>query len=872
MSIQSTLPERSVQVSDSAQEPRPQDFQNSVSAIVKGIACPGADALTIATADNHRGSGFLDRKLDVLSSLQPISGTLYYNSWDEVECGKIKYNVSLSGQKLIITFMARSKFTTSSTTVAYIECTLPGKGFDQGFEDGPYDFEFWYFPDNVQEVAFSIFSGEVITAGTDINVYPNTAVHHDPDAFHIVRDGHHFPTKVTWKKASVSGGTSVGVVSTNGLAAGRYNLVVGELKKQTKNEHANEFYYVVEFIIGDTVGFGELQVVHMAQMQLGVGVGVDGTGEAPVVQRIKAIDRATGEPTSFATNEGGQRLDAEMLLADEASARFEQFGFAHEHLHHHIQDLPDDAKVHVVVWAHVQPDPARTPDDGEGAVDLPADVLAARDTIKEAIERCGGQVTLQPANEPYLYATVPKKETMGLAGLEQVGGLFHDNRTIELDLANSIKAAKSDAVVTAGYKGKGIHVAVHESGPKTLTNLALADRYTESPVGDEKHDRHARLTHAIVKNVEPNGPHGHAPSCLLYSANSSDNAALEWALDSTRACTVLSKSFHRTGEDSSGSLSHDDILFDWKATRWPCPTFTLAAGNFVPGDGKLYVNHKGYNTVKVGSHHDDGLAMAASSEYRNPPSAHGDRELPEIAANGTVVGANEQLSSGTSFAAPAVAGIVALVQQINPRLQRFPEACRAILFASAGRSGVGGSWWGGVAARDDGRAGAGAVDAQMAMAIAQAVQGPCSRPSARGWAMGWLEPASSSTLNASLDSKDVAYARYYVAVPYASASTAASTSYAVKAALTWNSEVSSNKQGQLTDSRLTADLDLYVRDAAGRLVALSASFDNNYEIAEFYVRPGDVFELSIVKVSGVPNTRYGIAWAVHQVPWAVKRP
>jgi hypothetical protein len=65
---------------------------------------------------------------------------------------------------------------------------------------------------------------------------------------------------------------------------------------------------------------------------------------------------------------------------------------------------------------------------------------------------------------------------------------------------------------------------------------------------------------------------------------------------------------------------------------------------------------------------------------------------------------------------------------------------------------------------------------------------------------------------------------------------------------------------------------MYVKDAAGRLVSFSASFDNNYEIIEFYVRPDDAYELCIVKASGVLNTRYGIAWAVHEVPWAVKRP
>lgn len=89
------------------------------------------------------------------------------------------------------------------------------------------DFQFWHFADNEQEVSFSLFLGEVIEAGTDIYVYPKTVVKPDRDAFHIVRDGTHFPTKVTFEHHS----SSV-VVSTDGLSDGRYSLVVGELRNQ----------------------------------------------------------------------------------------------------------------------------------------------------------------------------------------------------------------------------------------------------------------------------------------------------------------------------------------------------------------------------------------------------------------------------------------------------------------------------------------------------------------------------------------------------------------------------------------------------------------------------------------------------------------
>lgn len=115
--------------------------------------------------------------------------------------------------------------------------------------------------------------------------------------------------------------------------------------------------------------------------------------------------------------------------------------------------------VDIIVWAHV-PGPSSGFGRGEGGdvsgpVDLPDAVLTARAEIRRFIEERGWQATAAPADEPYTYASVPKREIMSLAEHRQVGRLFHDDQAYELDLANSIVAAQSDAVATAGYAGKG---------------------------------------------------------------------------------------------------------------------------------------------------------------------------------------------------------------------------------------------------------------------------------------------------------------------------------------------------------------------------------------------------------------------------------
>ncbi|KAI1113066.1 peptidase S8/S53 domain-containing protein [Nemania sp. NC0429] len=711
-------------------------FSNSIQAVAKVIGGIGEAALAIITAESHRGSG--------------SSAGLILPKPTELE-GCRAYGIRASRNDLRLDFKSPK-----GECVGTFQGTMT-HAYTKTFDAGPNDLMFWYFSQNKQDIRSSIFSGQIITAGTYIDVHTKKIAHRDTDAFHIVRDGKHFKTN---------------------LSPGRYNL----------HERLNDFYSVVEVIVTEkafeNIDAAGYQIVHATETQPG-----QNPASSYITGSIKAIHRKTGEATTFSFAEAEHR-------------HFSRFGYINEYLADHIENIPDDAaKVDIVVHGIHQSEPPSETHPSFAAV------LSASDIVRDYIQQQGAVINLYPTDEPYLYAS-----------LEQ------------LDLANSIAVAKSAQVVVAGYAGEEIHVAVHEYG-----------QYTDTP--NAEHDGHSRLTHAIVKNIEPDRPHGHAPGCKLYSANDETNAAVEWALN--QDCTVSARA-------------------TIEATKWPFPTFTLAPGNFHDGDGEKYVNHKSYNSLKVGSHHDNGLEMAATSEYRNPPSDHNDRELPEIAANGTVVSANGQIKSGTSFAAPAVAGVVALIQQMNRRLKRYPEVCRAIVLASANREVVGGTWWGDVAAKVDGRAGAGSIDAECGMDIATQVRCAYALPSSHGWDFGYL--ASDD-----FDDNGVAGAMYYIEVPPASKTTAASMSYIAKAALTWNSKVSSSN-GRPTSSKLTVDLNLVVRDAKGAIATVSASFDNNYEIVEFYVQPGDTYEVSIVKSSGTPDTRYGIAWSVRNVPWAVRRP
>ena len=341
----------------------------------------------------------------------------------------------------------------------------------------------------------------------------------------------------------------------------------------------------------------------------------------------------------------------------------------------------------------------------------------------------------------------------------------------------------------------------------------------------------------------------------MYSANSTNRAALTWAAD--QGCTVISQSFHRSHEPSSDHLESDDLYKDWLALQWPYPTIVQAAGNFWGGDpdniippDAEYVNHKGYNSLAVGNHDDTAGAMSGSSVYRNPSTTHGDRELPEICANGTGVTAAGRTDSGTSFSAPGVAGCAALLQCENSTLKTWPEGCRAILLAGAKRNVLGSTWWRDVVSDNDTRDGAGAVDARESVEITKSRKGHNNTASRRGWNVGTLRSAD-------FGADRLSTFGYRVSVP-------ASGEHHVKVALAWNSKVTGFTIFGVGVywSSLTLDLDLMVYDSKGTLVGYSGSWDNSYEIAEFDGKPGETYTIRVRRWSGKDDTWYGLAWTV----------
>ncbi len=615
-----------------------------------------------------------------------------------------------------------------------------------------------------------------------------------------------------------------------------------------------------------------IRIEHFVRLRIdgtnAVRLSPDVVPDKPYVDVFKGTHRKSGAPLELAYDHRGNQVDIDRLRSNLARRRARRFGKVHPTLAALIESKGGRGTLPVAVWLRTpdfvadQERPERPTKKAARRFEAEAEELAAHTRDRAAaLAELGIEVTRVSHTAPVVFASASVEGIEQLARRRDVVGVFlHDVEGID-DLQDSIDVHRSASVISAGADGDGVKVAVWENHPTSTAELDIDAQYLSSSFTTSDH---AQNVTGIIKNTESGGPDGHAPEASIHAANSKSIDALDWAVGDER-CRVVNQSFHRTAEATDGVLSFDDIYKDWLALRYPWPLIVHAAGNYFDDDSETdpptdeYVNHKGYNTISVGNHNDDATAMNTSSSvfsvFRNPPTTHGDRELPEIAANGSGVTVTGLTYTGTSQAAPAVAGIAAQLQSAHASLPTWPEGARAVLLAGARRNVVGGTWWSDVVANNDAGDGSGSANALESHRIAKVRQSKDNAPARRGWNASYL---SSSDFDAA-----TRYATFDYNIRVPNLVLGART---VKVALTWTSTIDTEDGGPI-DSRLAVDLDLHVYDTAGSLVAHSSSWDNSYEIAEFVGQRGADYRIRIRRFSGTEPTYHGIAWTVTGGIW-----
>ncbi|HZG70179.1 MAG TPA: S8 family peptidase [Chondromyces sp.] len=289
---------------------------------------------------------------------------------------------------------------------------------------------------------------------------------------------------------------------------------------------------------------------------------------------------------------------------------------------------------------------------------------------KEAVTDAEGKINQQFKNIPVASVTVPADEVKELKNDPSVVHVEKDIlvHTKAQTIDWGIQATNTPVAWKQGYTGKGIKVAVVDTGVSPHKDLVLAGgksfvNYTSSYTDDNGHGTHV----AGIIGAKDNqiGTKGVAPDAGIYAVKSLDRngagylssilAGVDWAI--TNKMDIINLSL--------GTQTHSEAFQTLVDKAYSNGILIVAAAG---NDGTA--NGSG-DTVDYPARYDSVVGVAAvDSSYRRA-SFSSTGNAVEVAAPGvsilaTYLNNGYARMSGTSMAAPYIAGELALLKQANP--------------------------------------------------------------------------------------------------------------------------------------------------------------------------------------------------------------
>lgn len=564
---------------------------------------------------------------------------------------------------------------------------------------------------------------------------------------------------------------------------------------------------------------GELQVLDSTTVNL------------PLTNRIvntaKIVSTRDENILAAAIDERGEEVDLALLKQEEERAYVARYGKLDPALYNRVQGLRGTERVKVAFWMNPVEDLDRE-EIRDGRTDLSREevkaVLARRseqvraanaratERLSATLRSTGFSIEERGNLSPVVYATIPVSQLSAYAERADVQRVYLAENRNEDYMNIAAPSIQANWVWFSGFTGADADIAIIEDSRVDFDNNCLVNNLGTRVAGHANVDTHATATAGMA--ASNNSTHrGIAYGAGIYSANGTDytDANMSAALDAAATnADILNNSWGPGCGGADGSMNvharHADYI-----VRYIWDTVTAAAGNNGDcADGEFVGGvANGYNVIAVGNYDDKGTTsssdntMNTSSSYRNPTSTHNDREKPEVAAPGTNISSllmtdssdcpTGDVGSGTSYSAPMVAGVAALLMDAVPSFKYYPETVKAVIMAGA-INNVEGS-----AALSD-RDGAGGVNALSSHAIV----------ANNAYAWRYVTP-SSFDANGYI-TIDMGWVEAY---------------HRVKVALVWDSNPSSD----YTTDPLNADLDLNV--VGPGISKWSSRWDNSYETVDF---------------------------------------
>ncbi|RYE30141.1 MAG: peptidase S8 [Sphingobacteriaceae bacterium] len=261
----------------------------------------------------------------------------------------------------------------------------------------------------------------------------------------------------------------------------------------------------------------------------------------------------------------------------------------------------------------------------------------------------------------------------------------------EMFALNDVLTDKAPGAWAKGYKGKGVKVAVLDTGVAPHPDLVIAGGISFVPGVSSYNDGHGHGTHCCgVVGAKNNtiGVVGVAPECTLYAVKvlsdagngptSAILAGMVWAKNN--GIKVVSMSL--------GSLSEPSIAYTMaiKQLNDAGVTVVCAAGNSYTNSVFPWVNSPGNSPGAIAVGAVD--AQSAIAYFSSRGGKSGVNPWNQVTLVGPGVNVNSSYKnggytsmSGTSMATPHVAGAVALIKQRFPN--HTPAQIKALLQSSA---------------------------------------------------------------------------------------------------------------------------------------------------------------------------------------------
>ena len=457
---------------------------------------------------------------------------------------------------------------------------------------------------------------------------------------------------------------------------------------------------------------------------------------------------------------------------------------------------------------------------------------------------------------PILILTVSKQSLLEMEKDSRVTSIdLFENLEAETELATANAISRADYVRdTCGNTGTGVKIGIVESIGLPMLTVSDLSNATIIRNGGAAYDFHSTNIARILVGKS----YGIAPNAQLYCTighNLSEfYSSIEWLI--SKGVNVINASM---GFNQSSRLGQYDTIAKWidHIAIMHDVHFVKSAGN--RGNGDAYITSPGmaYNAITVGgfndmntvSHTDDEryISTNGGSSYRESVSS-GRPEKPNIIASAqNIIFDASTTSSGTSYAAPQVTGIIAQLCGYRSALKVKQTAVGAMLAAGASLKleGVNGSGQRGDSFRSGVRIsgstqisdyeGAGKVNARDARLIASTGN-------------YWGVNISASSFP-------------YTQTVYINASNDSLT----RVAIFWlkrNSLAATDHTTGTVAQESIPDLDLKVYAPDGTLVGSSTTTHSNFEIVQFTTPATGTYSIQITKHGTGSTLRENVGIAV----------